>query len=475
MNQTFDLSIIERSITTMAAQTQALGASLQQQQQQHAQEMQRQYQWMQQQHQQNITQQQANTDALAALKRTTEATATARELNKMFDTIRIFDGTDKEYFLDWVHNLESLCYETRGNIREWAIRKSSGNVRSTLLTLPNTLTWSMIKKELMRNYSDMPSMSHAAQKLYNIQQTRDEDTLNYNIRYARLHTLVIGKDLGVQTDQDRIIHYLCSLRNQGIAGKIGRLAPYKYPKTLREAFKLACEYEATLQREEGIHRIRLNRNPQINEIEVNNVDSYQCWYCGQVGHMQPDCPDKLAGKPRRYVRMPKIQGQGRIVGEIQYNVTGKSPLTEESLALLVKDSLLRSVASTAVKKAGPRKSMANVITATMGSTIPSTTTEAAISLDLARTAVVNTTKAAAIEGRDIRQTRSRTRKAQAAMAVNAIEDPYLEAAHNLIEKWKGEAMVEVIEEIGLAAIPEESGDLIDLNDGNPPESQSPTM
>lgn len=151
--------MIERTITTIAVQSQALNATIQQQQPQHIQEMQRQFQWMQQQHQQSVLQQRANMDALTLLKKTTEETAVMKELNKMFHTIHIFDGTDKEYFLDWVHNLESLCYQTRGNIREWSIRKSGGNVRSTLLTLRNNLTWSAIKAALMHNYSDMPSMS----------------------------------------------------------------------------------------------------------------------------------------------------------------------------------------------------------------------------------------------------------------------------------------------------------------------------
>ena len=67
-------------------------------------------------------------------------------------------------FDDWAERLELACSLSRRNIKEEAICYSEGLVQQMLLTLPDDpqYTWSMMKVEMRRNFSNKKTIVHAA-------------------------------------------------------------------------------------------------------------------------------------------------------------------------------------------------------------------------------------------------------------------------------------------------------------------------
>ena len=483
--------------------------------QQQSQHQQQQYAAQQQQFnivQQNMAQQhQAQLNATQALTTAQYDIRAQQEDDQLFKDILVFDGTNKSLFLEWTEALEVACFKAKRNIISIAYLKSAGAVRISLSNVPRNARWSDVKAELMRNYSDIPTLSHAATHLCNIKQYKDESTHSFTLRYGRLHTLITNKEPKDQTDADRIIHFLSSLRNESIASKISQYDNWKYPRNLQQAFGQATEIEAALQRAEGVNLLRTggpqvmavdinevddDRMPrqrhqpyqhrqtqrrgsrpttqsclsrqveievveyledmayQLNEmgVEINALDNYVCWYCGQIGHMQTECPEKQAGHPRKYVRGPKIKSTGKIIGDVTYIIEGRTPLTEEALAMLVKDSLFRTVAGTPAptKKTFVKKTTGNQDA--VGTTAGTTQSGPAITTtDILRGITKSSVKQAVTSGQKV-QTRAQAKKN--GVQVSVIDDPQLKAAHDLIDKWKCEAIVEAIEERHATAIHE---------------------
>ena len=89
-----------------------------------------------------------------------------RRHDRMFQNIPIFDGKDPAMFDDWAERLELACSLSGRNIKEEAICYLAGPVRQMLLTstLPDDLqyTWTMMKVETRRNFSNKKTVVHAA-------------------------------------------------------------------------------------------------------------------------------------------------------------------------------------------------------------------------------------------------------------------------------------------------------------------------
>ena len=89
-----------------------------------------------------------------------------RRHDRMFQNIPIFDGKDPAMFDDWAERLELACSLSGRNIKEEAICYLAGPVRQMLLTstLPDDpqYTWTMMKVETRRNFSNKKTVVHAA-------------------------------------------------------------------------------------------------------------------------------------------------------------------------------------------------------------------------------------------------------------------------------------------------------------------------
>ena len=112
-----------------------------------------------------------------------------RRHDRMFQNIPVFDGKDPAMFNNWAERLELACNLSGRDIKEEAICYSAGPVRQILLTLPNDsdYTWTMMKVETWRNFSNKKTMVHAADLFSDFRKQKPGKNLrNYIAGYVRL-------------------------------------------------------------------------------------------------------------------------------------------------------------------------------------------------------------------------------------------------------------------------------------------------
>ena len=81
-------------------------------------------------------------------------------INKAFKKIPRFDGTNPSYFFDWLEQTEALVNEHQGRIyREELLLNCGTIVSKTILALPQGATNRNIKDAVLRNHSNLRTMS----------------------------------------------------------------------------------------------------------------------------------------------------------------------------------------------------------------------------------------------------------------------------------------------------------------------------
>ena len=121
------------------------------------------------------------------------------------------------------------------------------------------------------------------------------------LRYQDLHAAATGKSATEDTNPTHIIRFLGMMSNSEIARKITQKG-IPEGMTLGQAFTKAIELEAGYQLSEGVSLARPTEVMQVQEVEeVDEIGTGQrksrdvvCWQCREKGHLQPDCPYKMA-------------------------------------------------------------------------------------------------------------------------------------------------------------------------------------
>ena len=81
-------------------------------------------------------------------------------INKAFEKIPRFDGTDPSYCFDWLEQTEALVNEHQGRIyREELLLNCGTSVSKTIHALPQGATNQHIKDAVLRNHSNLRTVS----------------------------------------------------------------------------------------------------------------------------------------------------------------------------------------------------------------------------------------------------------------------------------------------------------------------------
>ena len=81
-------------------------------------------------------------------------------INKAFEKIPRFDGTNPSYCFDWLEQTEALVNKHQGRIyREELLLNCETSVSKTIHTLPQGATNQNIKDAVLRNHSNLRTMS----------------------------------------------------------------------------------------------------------------------------------------------------------------------------------------------------------------------------------------------------------------------------------------------------------------------------
>ena len=135
----------------------------------------------------------------------------ARALDPALLAIPMFTGRDRSKCLDWISRVRNVCKQSGCSFRQELINKSELLVQNYITSLENNLSDAELIEKILRFFSDVPTCSHALEKLKLIQQGIDEPIINYNQRYKNLLERVEGRPLAEITSAAAMEMYLGSI------------------------------------------------------------------------------------------------------------------------------------------------------------------------------------------------------------------------------------------------------------------------
>ena len=134
-------------------------------------------------------------------------------INKAFEKIPRFDGTNPSYCFDWLEQTEALVNEHHGWIyREELLLNCGTSMSKTIHALPQGVTNQIIKDAVLRNHSNLRTVSQRSNAYQQLHQKPDEALQSYNTRYASFFHLAYPElELDNPLSRMHCIHYASSL------------------------------------------------------------------------------------------------------------------------------------------------------------------------------------------------------------------------------------------------------------------------
>ena len=198
-------------------------------------------------------------------------------INKAFKKIPRFDGTNPSYCFNWLEQTEALVNEHhRWIYREELLLNCGTSVSKTIHTLPQGATNQSIKDAVLRNHSNLRTVSQRSNAYHQLHQKPNEALQSYNTRYASFFNLAYPElELDNPLSRMHCIHYVSSLY-----GKLGDEMTGRFnqdlPENLQMAFEKATNFEPQIITKQSINSRKIHEGNQIDighedEIEINEA------------------------------------------------------------------------------------------------------------------------------------------------------------------------------------------------------------
>ena len=120
-----------------------------------------------------------------------------RDLDPALLAIPTFSGEakDRSQCLDWVSRVKNVCDQSGRSFHQELINKAGILVQNFIRSLNENITNKELTEKILQFFSDVPTTSHALNKLRLIQQGAEEPIVNYNQCYQNLVERVEGCQL----------------------------------------------------------------------------------------------------------------------------------------------------------------------------------------------------------------------------------------------------------------------------------------
>ena len=194
-------------------------------------------------------------------------------INKAFEKIPRFDGTNPSYCFDWLEQTEALVNEHHGRIyREELLLNCGTSMSKTIHTLPQGAINQSIKDAVLRNHSNLRTVSQRSNTYQQLHQKPDEALQSYNTRYASFFNLAYPElELDNSLSRMHCIHYASSLY-----GKLGDEMTGRFnqdlPENLQTAFKKAMNFKPQIITKQSINSRKIH---EVNQIDVGHEDEIE--------------------------------------------------------------------------------------------------------------------------------------------------------------------------------------------------------
>ena len=208
-----------------------------------------------------------------------------RDLDPALLAIPTFLGAakDRPQCLDWVSRVKNICDQSGCSFRQELINKSGILVQNFIRSLSENITNKELTEKILQFFSDVPTMSHALNKLRLIRQGAEEPIVNYNQRDQNLVERVEGCQLDSIRSTVAMELYLGSII-EPIRKSIRNTLYFNSkhaPKTLGEAMQKAQDLHIKHLYAIGEDQDSVaNGSDVLPEITVNEVTSREDrgWY-----------------------------------------------------------------------------------------------------------------------------------------------------------------------------------------------------
>ena len=186
-------------------------------------------------------------------------------LDKQFDKIKIFDGSNPAECHPWLEEVHALCSETGRPFKEMLLLCAGQAVRDFILDMAPDAMDEQIKNDLITGYSDLQGLGCKQAAYDNIAQRPDEPVRSYIVRYSRLFKLLNGTAPNEVRMRTTSMHFVNSLRGY-LSSKVENrlLGMNERNYSLGDTFTVALQCELKAIASERRHNKR-------NTITINNV------------------------------------------------------------------------------------------------------------------------------------------------------------------------------------------------------------
>ena len=123
--------------------------------------------------------------------------------DSMFTAIKIFDGTNRQAFEDWIDEVDQACRASNRGFRTELFKKSTGAVRQVILSCEDFSDDELVAK-LRSCFSHAPTMNEAREELRNMRQMEHESVSVYMYRWGR----ALYRSSGIRPSKERHPHII---------------------------------------------------------------------------------------------------------------------------------------------------------------------------------------------------------------------------------------------------------------------------
>ena len=188
-------------------------------------------------------------------------------LDKQFDKIKIFDGSNPAECHPWLEEVHALCTQMGRPFKEMLLLCAGQAVRDFIIDMAPNATDEQIKNDLITGYSDLQGLGCKQAAYDNIAQRPDEPVRSYIVRYSRLFKLLNGTAPNEVRMGTTSMHFVNSLRSY-LSSKVENrlLGMNERNYSLGDTFTVALQCELKAIASKRWHNKR-------NTITINNVNS----------------------------------------------------------------------------------------------------------------------------------------------------------------------------------------------------------
>ena len=186
-------------------------------------------------------------------------------LDKQFDKIKIFDGSNPAECHPWLEEVHALCSQTGRPLKEMLLLCAGQAVRDFILDMAPDAMDEQIKNDLITGYSNLQGLGCKQAAYDNIAQRPEEPVRSYIVRYSRLFKLLNGTAPNEVRMRTTSMHFVNSLRGY-LSSKVENrlLGMNERNYSLGDTFAVALQCELKAIASERRHNKR-------NTITINNV------------------------------------------------------------------------------------------------------------------------------------------------------------------------------------------------------------